>query len=763
MGDRQFRFLSLALLLCALTAARAVAYVNSDRWVVTATNPSAGSMGTPITVTWSFAPDGTPIPGANSSLINWLDANFRELGTFSTWNPTTGYSQEPWFQIFDTAFSRLSALSGLNYVYEPHDDGAQFSSGMLGSLGVRGDMRLSAKAYPPLSGGGPDPTLASNFFPDYSEMMVNTNQLSYLGLTPGNYRRFRNVLMHEAMHGLGVNHVFTSSPTVLLMAPALSSTIDGPQLDDVLALHRLYGDVLEKSGGNDAPSSATPLGSLAATQTLARGTLGSTVQVAASDVDFVSIDGSSDVDFFSFTLSTPLAVTLSLTPKGATYQMGAAEGGQTAYNTLALSDLALALFDSTGFNQIGSTANSQGAGLGESLVRELNAGTYYARITGAQDDVQLYQVSATAAAISAEQLTWTGSLGNAWNVAATANFHNGTTADVFRNGDSVTFADSVATHLVSVDAAVAPAAMTVNTSAIYYFAGSQGISVSGLVVQGGGSVTLANNGNVLNGIDVQSGTLTISGTGNMPLAGTLRVASGATLSLNAAQSLATASQLTGEGVVSGDVMTPGHVDPGDGVGVLTFNNNLSLTASSVTALELGGLTAGTLYDVLAVNGQIALNGSLAVSLVNGFQPSAGDEFSIVAAGSVLGTFASESLPTLGGGLGWHTTYLPTGVKLSVAAAVIYDPADFNEDGHVDVDDLVLWRAGMGTQTGATHTQGDANGDLAVDGADFLIWQRRLSTTGVVPSSREIPEPSAWLIAAMAVAPLLRRAATSKAS
>jgi serralysin len=756
MGDRLLRFSSLALVLCALTAAHAAAYVNSDRWVVTATNPSAGSMGTPITVTWSFAPDGTPIPGANSSLIGWLDANFRASGT-STWNPTTGYSQEPWFQIFDTAFSRLSALSGLSYVYEPHDDGAAFSSTSFlggGSLGVRGDMRLSAKAYPPLSGGGADPTLASNFFPDYAEMMINTNQISYLGISSSNYRRFRNVLMHEAMHGLGVNHVFTTSPTVLLMAPALSSTIDGPQLDDVLALHRLYGDVLEKSGGNDAASNATPLGSLVASQTLTRGTLGDTVAVAASAVDFVSIDGTSDVDFFSFTLDLPLAVTLSLTPKGATYQMGAVEGGQTAYNTRALSDLSLALFDSTGFNQIGSTANSQGAGFGESLVRELNAGTYYARITGAQDDVQLYQVSATAAAISAEQLTWTGSLGNAWNVATTENFHNGTAADVFRNGDSVTFTDSVATHLVSVDAAVAPSAMTVNTSATYFFAGSQGISVSGLVVQGGGSVTLANNGNALNGIDVQSGSLTISGTGNLPLAGTLRVASGATLTLNAAQSLAVASQLTGEGMLSGNVTMPGHVDPGDGVGLLMFDNNLSLTGSSMITIELGGLTAGTLYDVLAVNGQLSLNGALAVSLVNGFQPSAGDEFSIVAAGSVLGAFASESLPTLGGGLGWHTTYLPTGVKLSVAAAVIYDPADFNEDGHVDGDDLVPWRAGMGTLAGATHGQGDANGDFAVDGADFLIWQRRLSTTGIVPGSRPIPEPSTWLLAALGICSFL---------
>jgi serralysin len=758
MGNRHLRFLSSALVLCALMAARAEAYVNSDRWVVTATNPSAGAMGTPITVTWSFAPDGTAIPGANSSLISWLDANFRGAspGT-STWSPTTGYSQEPWFQIFDTAFTRLSALSGLSYVYEPHDDGAMFSSGALGSLGVRGDMRLSAKAYAPLSGGGTDPTLASNFFPDYAEMMINTNQLGYLGINSNNYRRFRNVLMHEAMHGLGVNHVFTSSPTVLLMAPALSSTIDGPQLDDVLALHRLYGDVLEKSGGNDAAASATSLGSLAASQTLTRGTLGNAVAVAGSAVDFVSIDGSSDVDFFSFTLNTPLNVTLSLAPKGTTYQMGSVEGGQAPYNTQALSDLSLALFDSTGFNQIGSTANSQGAGFGESLVRELNAGTYYARITGVQDDVQLYQISVAGAAISAEQLTWTGSSGNAWNVASTANFHNGSTADVFRNGDSVTFTDSVATHLVSVDEAVAPAAMTVNTAAIYFFAGSQGISVNGLVVQGGGSVTLANNGNVLNGIDVQSGTLTISGAGNTPLAGTLRVASGATLALNNAQSLAVASQLTGEGVVSGSVTTPGNVDPGDGVGLLMFDNNLSLTSSSVTTFELGGLMAGTLHDVLAVNGQLSLNGVLAVSLVNGFQPTVGDEFSILVAGNVLGAFASESLPTLSGGLSWHTTYLPTEVKLSVAAAVIYDPADFNQDGHVDGDDLVLWRAGVGTLTGATNAQGDANGDSAVDGADFLIWQRRLSTTGIVPSAREIPEPSTWLLAAFSVCPLFHGA------
>ena len=76
------------------------------------------------------------------------------------------------------------------------------------------------------------------------------------------------------------------------------------------------------------------------------------------------------------------------------------------------------------------------------------------------------------------------------------------------------------------------------------------------------------------------------------------------------------------------------------------------------------------------------------------------------------------------------------------------PADFDESGFVDFFDMTLWQYGFGTPTDATHLQGDANGDRAVDGTDFLIWQRQLSPNEVITATAT-PEPAGSVLASVA--------------
>jgi len=84
-------------------------------------------------------------------------------------------------------------------------------------------------------------------------------------------------------------------------------------------------------------------------------------------------------------------------------------------------------------------------------------------------------------------------------------------------------------------------------------------------------------------------------------------------------------------------------------------------------------------------------------------------------------------------------------------------ADFNDSGTVDVLDLTHWQTGFGETDGAEPTQGDANGDQAVDGNDFLIWQRQLADDNVAGHALAIPEPRSWLlIATSLVASLIHR-------
>lgn len=70
--------------------------------------------------------------------------------------------------------------------------------------------------------------------------------------------------------------------------------------------------------------------------------------------------------------------------------------------------------------------------------------------------------------------------------------------------------------------------------------------------------------------------------------------------------------------------------------------------------------------------------------------------------------------------------------------IVFDVADFDEDGDVDVEDLTIWQNSYGTTSGASHSTGDADGDGDVDARDFLIWQQSVTTAATFASA--IPEP-----------------------
>jgi hypothetical protein len=145
------------------------------------------------------------------------------------------------------------------------------------------------------------------------------------------------------------------------------------------------------------------------------------------------------------------------------------------------------------------------------------------------------------------------------------------------------------------------------------------------------------------------------------------------------------------------------------------------------------MASATNYDQLLVSGDITLGGTLAVSLLNGFVPVEGQQFSIFGNqfDSVAGAFQSFQLPTFNG--------------LTFAVS-----QNLSSDGDVDGTDLATWRMGFGTAAGATHMQGNADGDADVDGADFLTWQRQFGNgpglPGALPQQDAVPEPTLWPLA-----------------
>jgi hypothetical protein len=345
------------------TAGAEISTVDGMRWTTTATSGGGLTQGHPSTITWSIVPDGTSLPTAQHepSAPSDLRARLNALyGSMSNWLP-----------VLQQVFDRWEAVSGIDYVYEPNDDGAAYTHGNRGVLGVRGDVRIGGHAI-----DGNDGILAYNYFPDHGDMVLDTAD-SYFSNLSNNSLRLRNTVAHETGHGLGLDHSLPKSGTKL-MEPTITTGYDGPQHDDILRIHRGYGDRLE---GNDTPATAVDLGALSAISHV---------------VSEVSVDDDSDVDYFRFTVSATSAISLTLSPYGFVYTVGLADGSTESFNSRIQSDLSLEVLNASAATVLAS-ANLAGLG-GVETVAGLNLapGQYLVRVTGAQNAAQMYMLSAIA-------------------------------------------------------------------------------------------------------------------------------------------------------------------------------------------------------------------------------------------------------------------------------------------------------------------------------------------------------------------------------
>lgn len=373
------------------------------------TSSGTSGLGGPAVLTWSIVPDGTTLPrglgepASPSNLVAFLDSLF-----YDEQPPTdSDLMQREWWTLFNSSYERWEQVAGITFTFEPVDDMATVSSSFnsRGVLGERGDHRIGGHN---IDGDGRPSVLGYSFFPSYSDMVIDTSEATIFGNPEGNYIRLRNMLMHETGHGLGLDHVESDDVSAadghqfgsFLMEPFLSTQFDGPQFDDILGAHRLYGDVNEKGAGNQTYQTATDLGVLGHLQSLIIGTDADDKLVEFTDVDFVSIDDNSDIDYFSFTIHQPTTVNLTLTPMGPEYLEGAqgsaAANRQSLYDASALGDLNLTLYDINGTTNLGASF-TPGLGVSEQvLMTKLSKpGEYFVRVGGVSNDVQMFQLQVT--------------------------------------------------------------------------------------------------------------------------------------------------------------------------------------------------------------------------------------------------------------------------------------------------------------------------------------------------------------------------------
>jgi hypothetical protein len=133
--------------------------------------------------------------------------------------------------------------------------------------------------------------------------------------------------------------------------------------------------------------------------------------------------------------------------------------------------------------------------------------------------------------------------------------------------------------------------------------------------------------------------------------------------------------LTGNGTVTGHVVNTGGVVRAGGAvapGTLTLAS-YTQGAGGRLDFRIGGLLAGTQYDVLKVNGPVTLNGTVNVSLINNFTPNVGDKFDILRGDRITLGQVNFSLPSLPAGETWLTGIVGNFFQLSVAQAQVSAP------------------------------------------------------------------------------------------
>ncbi len=168
--------------------------------------------------------------------------------------------------------------------------------------------------------------------------------------------------------------------------------------------------------------------------------------------------------------------------------------------------------------------------------------------------------------------------------------------------------------------------------------------------------------------------------------------------------------LTGNGTITGSLNnTGGILNPGNGPGQLILTGDYIQSSVATLQLEITGTTAASGYDQLQVGGNASLDGSVSVFLA-GFTPARGDNFRIISAGSVSGTFSTLQLPPL-----FEADYTAISVDLSLP----FLPPGVISLGELDgTNGFLIPGLTNGSATGnSVAAIGDINGDSI---GDFAI-------------------------------------------
>jgi autotransporter-associated beta strand protein len=217
--------------------------------------------------------------------------------------------------------------------------------------------------------------------------------------------------------------------------------------------------------------------------------------------------------------------------------------------------------------------------------------------------------------------------------------------------------------------------------------GDGSLTLNQQIYSNAGNTVTVNGGTLqLNGANFYTGATTVN-EGTLIIGASLAntpvtVADGATLINNGTiggtvVTVGSNSILTGTGTYNGAVTVNGQLNPGNSPGFQNFASSLTLGASAITTIEIGGLTRSTLlssginhYDAIDVDAAFTLDGTINVTWFGGYEASLGDSFDLFNWGSIdTSNFDLDTdlnLPAFTSpGLSWNTSSFLTNGQINV--------------------------------------------------------------------------------------------------
>jgi autotransporter-associated beta strand protein len=210
----------------------------------------------------------------------------------------------------------------------------------------------------------------------------------------------------------------------------------------------------------------------------------------------------------------------------------------------------------------------------------------------------------------------------------------------------------------------------------------------GLTKLGTGVLTLTGASTYTGNTVITNGTLALGTGGSLANSASINVCSNTTFDVSANSfTLGSGQTLKGYGTVNGSVINNGTIAPGNSIGTLAVEGNLTLQSAGAVAVELNA--DQTTSDKLTVSGAVNYGGTLAVTNLAGTLVK-NQQFTLFSAGSFTGNFTSI-IGSAGTGLAY--SFNPTNGVLSVVTGSIIASNPTNITATVNGNTLSLtWPA-----------------------------------------------------------------------